>query len=149
MGIKHSFEISASGLTAERLRMDVIAGNVANVHTTRTASGGPYRRKHVVFESVEDRTGLFQRHLMRAGNAAGAGAGVRVVEIADDPGPLKRVYDPSHPDRDADGYVSLPNIEPVMEMVDLMTASRAYDAGVTALNSAKQMQQRALDIGRS
>jgi flagellar basal-body rod protein FlgC len=148
MSINKSLEASASGLTAERLRMDVIAGNVANVHTTRTASGGPYRRKHVVFEAIDEKAGPFQRFLINAGQRPRSGGGVRVSEIAEDQGPLKRVHDPSHPDRDADGYVSLPNIEPVMEMVDLMTAQRAYDAGVTALNAAKQMQQRALDIGK-
>jgi flagellar basal-body rod protein FlgC len=142
-GIARSLEISASGLTAERVRMDVISNNIANIHTTRTAEGGPYRRRHVLFAEASPESGF-----AAALRQAFIGRGVRVVAIEADQGPFKRVYDPGHPDAGPDGYVFLPNIEPVMEMVDLITASRAYDAGVSAIGAAKQMQQKALEIGK-
>lgn len=147
MSITRSFEISASGLTAERVRMDVISSNLANVNATRTPEGTPYRRRQVVFES-SDAPQRFASLLQTAGRAGGAG-GVRVAAIEPDFSDFKRVYNPGHPDADpATGYVLMPNIEPVIEMVDLMTATRAYEANINALNSAKQMQQKALEIGR-
>lgn len=148
MSISSSLEISAGGLTAERLRMDVISENLANINTTRTAAGTPYRRKHVIFESDEGRGSTFASSLLRAGIAKKTGGGVRVAAIEQDQGPFKRVYDPGHPDAGKDGYVLLPNVEPVMEMVDLITATRAFDAGVAAIGAAKQMQQKALEIGK-
>jgi flagellar basal-body rod protein FlgC len=148
MNISHSLEISASGLTAERLRMDVISENLANINTTRTADGTPYRRKHVIFESDESGSASFASSLLRACGGDITGGGVRVAAIEKDNGPFKRVYDPGHPDAGPDGYVLMPNVEPVMEMVDLITATRAFDAGVTAIGAAKQMQQKALDIGK-
>lgn len=143
-GIARSLEISASGLTAERVRMDVISNNIANINTTRTAEGGPYRRRHVIFAETPAESGFAS-----ALKTASVGRGVRVVAIEADQGALKRVYDPGHPDAGPDGYVQMPNIEPVMEMVDLITASRAYDAGVSAIGAAKQMQQKALEIGKA
>ncbi|HEY8416582.1 MAG TPA: flagellar basal body rod protein FlgC [Limnochordales bacterium] len=136
----HTFAISASGMTAERLRMDTIANNLANANTTRTAEGGPYRRQVPVFAARETRRGA------RPGGFTGAG--VRVVAIRHDPGAPRLVYDPSHPDAGPDGYVAMPNVDVVREMVDLITASRAYEANVTAFNTAKSMAMRALDIGR-
>src|SRR5690606_8783569 len=133
-----SFSISASGMTAERLRMDTIANNLANANTTRTADGGPYRRQVPVFAVRE--TGLGARP------GRFTGGGVRVVGIRHDPGPPRLVYDPSHPDAGPDGYVAMPNVDLVREMVDLITASRAYEANVTAFNTAKSMAMRALDI---
>jgi len=154
MSLTRSLEISASGLTAERVRMDVISNNLANINTTRTAEGTPFRRKRVLFAAVSGE-GDFPSALRAVGapalppSARGeAGGGVRVVAIQPDQNDFKRVYDPGHPDAGPDGYVLLPNIEPVMEMVDLITATRAYDAGVSALGAAKQMQQKALEIGR-
>jgi flagellar basal-body rod protein FlgC len=143
MGIAQSLEISASGLTAERLRMDVISNNLANVNTTRTPEGGPYRRRHVVF--AEEGSGGFADFLQ----GASIGGGVQVVAIEPDTTDFKRVRDPGNPDAGPDGYVLMPNIEPVMEMVDLITATRAYDAGVAAVGAAKQMQQKALEIGKA
>ena len=143
MPISRSLEISASGLTAERVRMDVISNNLANVNTTRTTEGGPYRRRHVVFEAAGERPGF-----ARALRSASGGSGVRVAAVAPDRGDFKRVRDPGHPDAGPDGFVLLPNIEPVMEMVDLITATRAYEAGVNAIGAAKQMQQKALEIGK-
>lgn len=146
-----TLEISASGLTAERLRMDVIAGNIANANTTRTASGEPYRRRQVVLET-RGQAGGFASVLGRLmGNAPAAGAvgeGVRVVRLVEDAAPFRVQYDPTHPDADAGGYVRLPNIDTITEMVDLMAASRSYEANVTALNTAKAMAMKALEIGR-
>ncbi len=135
-----TFTISASGMTAERLRMDTIANNLANANTTRTADGGPYRRQVPVFAARETAV------LARPGGFAG---GVRVLGIRHDPSPPRMVYDPAHPDANEEGYVAMPNVDVVREMVDLITASRAYEANVTAFNTAKSMAMRALDIGRA
>ncbi len=139
-----SIDTAASGMTAERLRLDVISNNLANVNTTRTASGGPYRRQQVVFsprEEVAAFSTLLQQQLA-------VGSGVRVTGIVQDQSPLKTVYDPQHPDADASGYVHMPNVNVVSEMVDMMTASRAYEANVAAVNAAKTMTLKALDIGK-
>lgn len=135
MSLFGSLRVSASGMTAERMRMDVIAENLANANTTRGADGQPYRRKEVVLESVG---ASFDRVL----------SGVQVAAISDDPAPPRRVYDPGHPDADESGYVSMPNVTPVTEMVDLITASRGYEANVQAMNAAKQMFSRTLDLLR-
>jgi flagellar basal-body rod protein FlgC len=134
-GIFGGLGISASGMTAERLRMDVIAENLANADTTRGADGKPYRRKEVLLQAAG---GSFQDAL----------DGVQVTGISQDPSPLRRVYDPGHPDADAQGYVEMPNVEPVTEMVDLITASRGYEANVQALQASKQMLVKTLDILR-
>jgi flagellar basal-body rod protein FlgC len=146
MGMFDALEISASGLTAERLRMDVTAENLANAQTTRGADGQPYRRKEVV---------LAERQGPRSFGAALQGAmassrpgGVEVAAIAQDRTPLKQVYDPGHPDADANGYVQMPNVDPVAEMVDLISAQRAYEANVTAMSAAKQMFAKTLEILR-
>ncbi len=146
MSIFRSLQISASGLTAERLRLDVIADNLANINTTRTPSGGPYRRKVVVLE--ERPTGFADLLGIQSAPAMGRG-GVRVAAIAEDNTPPQRIYNPGHPDADADGYVQMPNVNVVTEMVDMITATRAYEANVTAMNAAKQMALRTLDIGRN
>lgn len=137
MSLFNSFDISASGLTAQRLRMDTVANNLANVNTTRTERGGPYRRQMVLFEARTDRT-----------QGSHVGAGVRVRSIVEDNDPFKLVYDPAHPDADAQGYVHMPNVNVVTEMVDMISASRAYEANVAALNAAKSMAMKALEIGR-
>jgi len=137
MSLFHSLDISASGLTAQRLRMDTIANNLANVNTTRTERGGPYRRQMPVFEARESFAGTFRRL-----------AGVRVARIEEDTDPPRLVYDPGHPDADADGYVRMPNVNVVTEMVDMISASRAYEANIAALNAAKAMAIKALEIGR-
>jgi flagellar basal-body rod protein FlgC len=135
MGMFDAFAISGSGMTAERLRMDVIAGNLANADSTSAANGQPYRRRLVL---LQEATPSFGQVL----------AGVKVAGIVDDPSPLRRVYDPSHPDADAQGYVTLPNVNPVTEMVDLISSSRGYEANVTAMNAAKQMFTKTFDILR-
>ncbi|GAS81015.1 MULTISPECIES: flagellar basal body rod protein FlgC [Paenibacillus] len=149
MNISNSFSISASALTAQRLRMDVISSNIANAETTRASvSNGeavPYKRKMVVLEPNKTSFGTMLQNQMR-GN--GSGDGVRVTEIREDQSPLKPVYDPSHPDANAEGYVFMPNVDIAKEMVDMISASRSYEANVTALNSTKAMITKALEIGR-
>jgi flagellar basal-body rod protein FlgC len=148
MGMFDALEVSASALTAERLRMDVTAENLANAQTTRGADGNPYRRKEVV---LAERPGgsSFGAALQGAmASRNGALGGVEVAAITEDQTPLKTVYDPSHPDADARGYVQMPNVEPVAEMVDLISAQRAYEANVTAMSAAKQMFAKTLELLR-
>jgi flagellar basal-body rod protein FlgC len=150
MGMFDALNVSATGLTAERLRMDVTAENLANAQTTRGADGQPYRRKEVVLSEVS--SGGFGSQLAKAvgaGSASGSQpGGVEVSGITQDATPGKLVYDPGHPDADSKGYVRMPNVDTVAEMVDLISASRAYEANVTAMNSAKQMFSKTLDILR-
>jgi flagellar basal-body rod protein FlgC len=149
MGMFDSLNVSATGLTAERLRMDVTAENLANAQTTRGADGQPYRRKEVVLGQAA--SGGFGSHLATAMGRPGSGTapgGVEVQAIAEDSAPGKLVYDPGHPDANADGYVQMPNVDTVSEMVDLISSSRAYEANVTAMQSAKQMFSKTLDILR-
>jgi flagellar basal-body rod protein FlgC len=152
MGMFDALDVSATGLTAERLRMDVTAENLANAQTTRGADGRPYRRKEVVLGEVQ--SGGFGSQLAAAmGTGMGSPpthrpAGVEVQAIAEDATPGKLVYDPGHPDADAEGYVRMPNVDTVAEMVDLISASRAYESNVTAMQSAKQMFSKTLELLR-
>ncbi|HEY4280285.1 MAG TPA: flagellar basal body rod protein FlgC [Conexibacter sp.] len=149
MGFFDAIEIAGSGLTAERLRMDVTSENLANAETTRTANGGPYLRKEVVLQ--QQGGGSFGDVLTGAVGgvtATSAPSGVEVAGIVQDPTSTKQVYDPSHPDANAQGYVTEPNINPVTEMVDLISSSRSYEANVTAMDSAKQMFTQTLGILR-
>lgn len=139
------FDISASGLTAQRLRMDVIASNIANAETTRASFENgrpvPYRRKMTVMEPIRaDFRDVLKRKL--------ATKGVRVTQIREDPSPFKQVYLPTHPDADENGMVHMPNVDLVKEMVDLISATRSYEANVTALNASKAMFMKSLEIGR-
>jgi flagellar basal-body rod protein FlgC len=147
MGMFDALDISASGLTAERMRMDVTAENLANAQTTRGADGQPYRRKEVVL-AERQAPGSFGAALAGAMQGGDGAKGVEVAAITQDQTPLKRVYDPSHPDADADGYVQMPNVDPVAEMVDLISAQRAYEANVTAMQAAKQMFSKTLELLR-
>lgn len=147
MDLFRSMAISGSALTAERLRLDVIANNLANVNTTRTAEGGPYRRQQVVFTPRGEETQFLFPGLEPGGSFRGRG--VRVAGITNDPSAFKRVYEPGHPDADASGYVSYPNVNVVTEMVDLMAATRAYEANVSAIAAAKAMATAALGIGQA
>jgi flagellar basal-body rod protein FlgC len=140
-----AMEISASGLDAERVRMNVAASNLANVHTTRTADGGPYKRRDVILAAVAAEEGLAPE----APDSDGARVfRVEAAEIVEDQSPPRLAYDPSHPDANAEGYVAMPNVNVVEEMVDMITATRAYEAGVSALKSASAMAEGALNIGR-
>ena len=147
MSLFKSLNVSASGLTAERLRMDIISKNIANVNTTRTVSGTPYRRQTVIFQEqgVKD---TFANMLQKAKGENVIGNGVEVSEIVEDQSDFKRVYNPGHPDANVEGYVLMPNVDIVTEMINLMSASRAYEANVTALNSTKSTAMKALEIGR-
>ena len=127
--------ISGSGMTAERLRLDLIANNLANVNTTRTAAGGPYQRQTAIFSEALD-------------SARSRPGGVNVVGIHKDDSPPQIVHDPMHPDADENGYVAYPNVNIIHEMVDMITASRAYEANVTSVNAFKGMFLKALEIGR-
>ncbi|MCL2046278.1 MAG: flagellar basal body rod protein FlgC [Oscillospiraceae bacterium] len=144
MSFLSSMNISASALTATRLRMDVITDNIANSNTTRTANGEPYRRKYVVFgEKTNDRD--FAAFFNRAQSVSG---GVRVLQIGEDQSEFKFDYNPTHPDADENGYVRYPNVEVVQEMTDMMSAFRAYEANITALNTFKDMAIKTLEIGK-
>jgi len=150
MSMFGAIDAAASGMTAERLRMDVISNNIANVNTTRTAAGGAYKRQFVVFEPRTTESGTFAQMLSGSmkKRTDGAGEGVRAVSIEADRSPNRLVYDPTHPDANRDGYVEMPNLNIVAEMVDMITASRAYEANVTAVNAAKSMAMKALEIGK-
>ncbi len=157
MAFLSALNISASGMTAERMRLDVASENISNLNTTRTEDGGPYKRKMVVFETVKNRN--FQQVLNGAARGArgrngqkigsiGAAGGVRVAEILEDDRDFKPVYDPLHSDADIDGYVMMPNVDLVKETIDAMSASRGYDANLTAFNAMKAMASKALEIGK-
>jgi len=147
MGFFKSINVSATGLTAERLRMDIISKNIANADTTRTSAGTPYRRQMAIFK--EQTSGnSFQQFLNEAQGKSTGGKGVEVVKIAEDQTAFKRVYNPGHPDADEEGYLLMPNVDVVTEMVNLISASRGYEANVTALNASKTMAAKALEIGR-
>jgi flagellar basal-body rod protein FlgC len=137
--------VSASGMSAQRLRLDIISQNIANVNTTRDENGNVYRRKTVVF--AEKDVTPFSDVLMQTAGAVGNG--VKVTQIVDDnKSEMRRVYDPSHPDADADGYVTYPNVNIVQEMTDMIDASRSYEANVTAFNATKNMALKGLEIGK-
>lgn len=149
MAFLNSLDIVGSALTAQRYRSDIILQNMANAKTTRTAAGGPYRRKQVVFE---ERPLSFRESFAQAGsryNTLTSSGGVRVREMVDSTNELKPVYDPQHPDADADGYVWYPNVDTTEEMVDLMAASNSYEANLTAMSVVKAMIAKSLEIGRS
>jgi flagellar basal-body rod protein FlgC len=145
MSLFDAINTAATGLSAERLRMDVTAENLANAQTTKGADGQPYRRKVVALEQAG---GGFGATLGSAMTRQSGSAGVRVAGIAQDSTPNRLVYDPGHPDADARGYVSMPNVQPVTEMVDLISASRGYEANVTVMQTAKQMFSKTLDLLR-
>jgi flagellar basal-body rod protein FlgC len=138
MDFLSAMHVSASGLSAERTRLDIATSNLANAESTRTADGGPYKRLDPVFEAV---------HIEEPGHHGEGGvAEVQVAHVVQDETPGKRVYSPGHPDADADGFLTLPNVDPVHEVVNLMSASRGYEANVTAIETLKTMAQRALDL---
>lgn len=150
MSFLTALRCTASALTAQRLRMDVISSNVANADTTRTINGGPYRRHAVVFRAGQQ-TAPFQSLLARFRGQSPVDnqvSGVTVSNIVVDPAPGRQVYDPTHPDANAQGFVEYPNVDIVTEMTDLVSASRAYEANITVANALKSMAMKALDIGK-
>jgi flagellar basal-body rod protein FlgC len=151
MGLFDAIDASGSGLTAERMRMDVTSENLANAETTKAADGQPYRRKEVVLQEAGGSGSDFASVLssVQGGGSSGATVnGVKVSGIVEDSSPLKRIYDPGHPDADKDGYVTMPNVNTVTEMTDLISSSRAYEANVTAMQTAKTMFSKTLDLLR-
>lgn len=145
MGMFNAIDISSSALTAEKTRIDIISKNIANANTTRTSGGMPYRRQMVVFR--EEGENSFINHLRRFASEFN-GRGVEIEEVVEDESPFKMKYEPGHPDADENGYVMMPNVDVVVEMVDLIDAQRAYEANITAINTTKSMLMSALDIGR-
>lgn len=147
MGLFQAFDISASGMTAERFRTDIIAQNIANVNTTRTEDGTPYRRKIVTFS--EKQVTPFSDYYTTSRNAGRIGNGVKVSSVKEDEETdFIMEYDPSHPDADENGYVSYPNVNTVTEMTNLIDATRAYEANTTAFDASKSMAQAGLQIGK-
>lgn len=136
MGVLDIFQVSASALEAQRQRMNVIASNMANVHTTRTGEGGPYKRKDVVFTATAE------------GMNSGTLNSVRVADVVVDDSPFRMVYDPAHPDADSEGNVAFPNVNVIEEMVNMMMALRAYEASASAFNMSKSMFMKTLELGR-
>lgn len=146
MSMFKSMNISSSALTAQRLRMDVISSNMANVDSTRgeyrNGQWEPYRRKIV---EVAPKENSFQSYLQKA---SGTGSGVKVTRIKEDDAPFRLMFDPEHPDANEEGYVQLPNVDPLKEMVDLMSASRSYEANVTVFNASKGIMMKTLELGK-
>jgi flagellar basal-body rod protein FlgC len=141
MDFSTNFKICGSGLAAQRAKMDVVSSNLANAGTTKTEEGGPYRRKTVVLRSETIRE-PFDRTL------EGALAEVKVDQVAEDPSPMKSVYDPAHPDADEKGFVLLPNVNAITEMADMINVGRSYEAVVTAFDATKNMALKTLEIGK-
>jgi len=145
MSAMNGMNISASGMTAQRLRMDIISQNIANINTTRDENGNVYKRKNVVF-SEKDVT-PFGNILMKASGTNGNGVKVTSI-VEDNETAMRQVYDPSHPDANEDGYVTYPNVNTVQEMTDLIDATRSYEANVTAFNATKNMALKGLEVGK-
>ena len=154
MAFFSSMNIVGSGMTAQQARLDVISENITNINTTRTESGGAYRRKITIMQSESGKNG-FREAMSRAARKGHAisnrgfeqAGGVKIVEIAEDQTEMPFIYDPTHPDANEEGYVEMPNITLVKEVTDAMAASQAFNANVTAFNALKQVVQRGLDIG--
>ncbi|MFA5524464.1 MAG: flagellar basal body rod protein FlgC [Tissierellales bacterium] len=146
MKIFNSIDISASGMTAERTRMEVISKNIANASVTRTSNGTPYRRQMVVFKRNE--TSPFSAYLSKFTNELQKAEGVKVSQIVEDTTPYKQIFEPGHPDADENGYIQMPNVDITTEMVDMISATRAYEANMSSINSAKNIAMKALEIGR-
>jgi len=143
MDIFTTFKVAGSALEAQRIRLDTISSNIANVETTSTPEGGPYKKKSVYFETTPV---SFGQHLQDSMEQHVKG--VKVTRILEDNSPPKKVYNPSHPDADQDGYVAMPNVNVLKEMTDMMSATRSYEANTTTIKSAKRMALKALEIGR-
>lgn len=143
MSIFNAMKINASGLTLERLKIDTISSNIANVNTTRTTEGGPYKRKEVLFEEM-----MSKSYNVATKKEERISEGVKVTQIYEDQSNLKRVYQPEHPDADVEGYVTMPNVNLLDEMVSLMEAQRTYEANATALKASKSILNKAIEISK-
>ena len=145
MGLFDALNISASGLTAQRLRMDVTSANLANAQTTKTPAGGPYKRQDVILQESSG-ADTFAGSLAGAMGSSDTPAGVEVAAIVDDTTPTKKVYEPTNPEADKQGYVEMPNVNPVSEMTDLIDASRSYQANVTAMQTTKTVFSKTIEL---
>ena len=145
------FSVSGSGMAAQRSRMTVVAGNLANSETTRTPDGGPYRRRDVIFKAVPAQGELnaeFAAEFDKLSDGVSEAQGVEVVGVKQSSRPARKIFDPNHPDADGEGYVALPNINPMEEMVDMLSAVRSYEANLATYNTTKSLIRKILDIGR-
>jgi flagellar basal-body rod protein FlgC len=145
-GFDSMMRISAGGMAAQRFRLNVISSNLANQNTTRTPEGGPYRRKEVVFAATPPEPGPDDTEKIGAHSPKDRTMSVKVVEIVTDPAPPVKKYQPGHPDADADGYVSYPNINTFEEMVNMLSATRSYEANATIMKNAKEMADKTIDL---
>ena len=148
MSFWQSLRIGASGLVAQRLRLDVIANNIANAQTTRTKEGGPYKRQDVVFTPQVNDSFTPSFIARSTGLPQGSDGGVRVAAIVTDQTPGQQVFDPANPDADKNGYVTYPNVDPVVEMTNMLSATRSYEASLAMVDAAKTLALKALDIGK-
>jgi flagellar basal-body rod protein FlgC len=148
MSFWQALRIGSSGLTAQRLRLDLISNNIANAQTTRTEKGGPYQRQDVVFMPREENTSVPQSIRARRGELSTVQGGVRVAQITTDTQAGPRVYDPTNPDADANGYVNYPNVDIVVEMTNMLSATRSYEANLASVEAVKRMALKALEIGK-
>jgi len=148
MSFWNSLRIGLSGLTAQRLRLDLISNNIANAQTTRTDAGGPFKRQDVIFTTEEQNTFLPKLIAARRSQEGSVQGGVRVAQITTDTETGPRVYDPTHPDADADGYVTYPNVDIVVEMTNMLSATRSYEANLASVEASKRMALKALEIGK-
>ena len=146
MSFLSAIEISSSGMSAQRFRINIISSNLANAQTTRTSGGGPYRRREVIFGALPPQATFEQ--VLRGRMDPGEPLHVKVLGVSVDNGPPVLKYDPSHPDANEEGYVAMPNIDPTEEMVNMMLANRSYQANVAAFNATKNMALRAMEIGK-
>ena len=148
MSFWQALRIGSSGLTAQRLRLDLISNNIANAQTTRTEKGGAYQRQDVIFTADAKNAALPQSVLARRGELGTLQEGVRVAQITTDTEAGPRVYDPTHPDADADGFVNYPNVDIVVEMTNMLSATRSYEANLASVEAVKRMALKALEIGK-
>jgi len=148
MSVFSSMNISASGMNAQKLRMDTISSNLANINTTKAKNGEPYRRKVVLFKEAPNNNSFDNILNGYYNNNSNALNGVEVSKVVEDTSPFITVYDPTHPDADSNGYVSMPNVNTVTEMTNLIAANRSYEANITALNAAKGILTKTLEIGK-
>jgi flagellar basal-body rod protein FlgC len=148
MSFWQALRIGSSGLTAQRLRLDLISNNIANAQTTRTEKGGPYQRQDVVFMPEGENAAIAQSGEARPGGLTILQGGVRIAQITTDTEAGPRVYDPTHPDADANGYVNYPNVDIVVEMTNMLSATRSYEANLSSIEAVKRMALKALEIGK-
>jgi flagellar basal-body rod protein FlgC len=148
MGLESIFKINGSAMKAQMMRMEVHSSNIANINSTRTPEGGPYRRKQVVFEETPIKNESFEEVLRGASGNQPLGSGVEAVAVVEDPSPFRKKFDPNHPDAGPDGFVEFPNVDIVSEIVDIQESARSYEANISVILAAKNMIAKTFEIGR-